>query len=670
MLSKKYFKQLLSPVFGGIYTLVLLLTIGGCSKELEMAETLEVSNLNPTVRAAGGTISLDIASNASWKVGKMEASWLHVENTEGEGDGQIRLSYDENDAVEPRAIEFFVVTKKDGTYQKIVFTQLATDPFIELGQDELEVGSRPRSHEIQLNTNIPAGAIRTEILYDQQEEDWVVGVNMENGSLKFQTILNSSAEERVANLILSYEDISGSDLEVWDKITITQMASGNEPPSETVEFSYVKGLPLGEIVENISIIGNIVSTGASNNFKKNTYIIQNGNSSAIAFEGIENLTFDKYDKVHLLLDGTQIETFEDCGVQYRVIRGISTANILERTADAGFSPKTMHISELTDEHLLAVVTLEDVEFAMPYGGYANFHEWYITQSFADYQTKHYPAPIRDISGNDMYLITNKEVTYRRNSVPKGSGAITGLVVKITDSAYGNLGQYSIRHLEESDIALNPNRSNSFSETLVEWELGTTTGFPAASAFPNGAAPVPPTTGASTAVLEKDGGYGFYSGYTAGGGMYLAPKYRGDKAGSGTDITASAHNANLWGIGRYWIMENVSTLGITTSLSLQFETNSINITGPRDFAVEYSFDGTSWTRITTYEVIGQIASSGIQDHVVVGYKVYTYPLPNELLNKPEIKIRLLNITNTSVNGGNTAIPSGTNRLGYFSIKYNK
>src|SRR5690606_5455922 len=108
---------------------------------------------------------------------------------------------------------------------------------------------------------------------------------VEDGTLKFQTILNSLAEERVATIILSYEDISGSDLDVWDKIIVTQMPSGNEPPSETVDFSYVRGLPLGEIVENISIIGNIVSTGTSDNFKKNTYIIQNGNSSAIAFEG-------------------------------------------------------------------------------------------------------------------------------------------------------------------------------------------------------------------------------------------------------------------------------------------------------------------------------------------------------------------------------------------------
>src|SRR5690606_6391273 len=126
-------------------------------------------------------------------------------------------------------------------------------------------------------------------------DNWIVGVDIEAEALKFQTVLNTLAEERTATIIISYEDISGQDLEVWDKITVTQMASGNDGPSETKDYSYIRGLPLGIIDENISITGNIVSTGVSDNFKKNTYIIQDGNSSAIAFESIENLTFDKYD---------------------------------------------------------------------------------------------------------------------------------------------------------------------------------------------------------------------------------------------------------------------------------------------------------------------------------------------------------------------------------------
>lgn len=668
MLNKEYFKQRSSPFMGIISLLFLLATAMGCSKEIEIADTLEVNNLNPVVRAAGGTMSVDITSNATWKVGDIDAAWLNVENETGTGDGQLQVSYDENDTVEPRTVEFFIVTTKDGKYHKIELTQLATDPILELDQEEIEVGSRSRTHEIKLNTNIPAAGISLEVLYEEEEgNNWIAGINVGEETLTFQTALNTVEEERVATIILSYENTSNEEEEdVWSTITVTQMASGNDGPPEVRDFGYVKELPLGVIDENISVMGNIVSTGVSDNFRKDTYIIQDENSRALAFEATGSLSFDRYDKVHLLLDGAQIETFEDGGVSYRVIKNITAANILTSESDPGFSTKNLRIGELTEDHLLSLVTLQDVEFAIPHGGYSNFHEYYVTQSYGDYATKHYPAPIRDIQGDNMYLITNREVAYRRNSVPKGSGTITGLVVKIMDSAYGDLGEYSIRHLKESDIAVDPNRANGFSEILVEWELEPTTGFP------DGTPNLPPTTGPENATLQKDEGTGFYAANTLNG-IYLIDKYRGDKPGANTVISKSSYNVNSWGTGRYWIMDNVSTLGITSSLSLQFEAVSVSSTGsgggPRDFAVEYSLDGENWSRIANYQITGQIAANQVQN-VTAGLKMFTYKLPNELLDKPNIKIRLMNINNTSVNGGNIAIPGSTSRLGHFSIKYNK
>src|SRR5690606_34317055 len=116
------------------------------------------------------------------------------------------------------------------------------------------------------------------------------------------------------------------------------------------------------------------------------------------------------------------------------------------------------------------------------------------------------------------------------------GSITGLVVKIDDSPYGDLGTYSIRHLQESDIAINPNRENGFSKTLVEWELQPTTGF--ANGTPN----LPPTTGPANATLQKDEGTGFFAGNTLNG-IYLIDKYRGDKPGANTIISNSSYNVN-------------------------------------------------------------------------------------------------------------------------------
>ncbi len=668
MMNRKYYQQIRSNIFLAVSTFFLLLTIGSCSKELEAPDTLEIKNLNPVVRATDGSLSLDIKSNTTWKVGDIDAAWLHVENESGNGDGQLHLSYEENSTVGSRTTTFFIVTTNDGKYHKIELTQLATDPVLDLEEQELEVGSRSRTHEIKLNTNIPAGGISIEVLYEQEaEENWIANINVQADVLRFQTALNTVEEERTATIILSYENTSNEDVEdVWDKITVTQMASGNDGPPETKDFGYVKGLPLGVIDENISVTGNIVSTGTSDNFRKNTYIIQDENNTAIAFEAVGSLSLNQYDKVNLLLDGAQIGTFEDAGVSYRVIKNISSANILTSASDPGFSPPKLYMRDLTEDHVLSLVTLKDVEFAIPHGGYSNFHEFYVTQAYGDHATKHYPAPISDIQGDNMYLITNREVAYRRNSVPKGSGTITGLVVKIRGSAYGDLGEYSIRHLRERDIAVNPNRANGFSEILVEWELEPTTGFP------DGTPNLPPTAGPAGATLQKDEGTGFYAA-NAPNGIYLIDKYRGDKPDANTIISKSSYNVNTWGTGRYWIMDKVSTQGITSSLSLQFEAVSVSSTGtgggPRDFAVEYSLDGENWNRIANYQITGQIAANQTQN-VTAGLKMFSYKLPDELLNKPNIKIRLLNINNTSVNGGSIAIPGSTSRLGHFSIRYNK
>src|SRR5690606_7357939 len=385
MLNKKYYKQILPAVPSVVSILFFLVTMSGCSKEMEIADTLEVSNVNPVIKADGGSISIDVSSNTSWKVGEIEAAWLKVENTSGTGDGKLRLSCDENAAVHARTIEFFIVTVKDGKYHKIKLTQLSSDPFLTLAENEMEVGSRPRNHEIKLNSNLPSEAIAVEIIYEkEQSSGWVVGVDVEPEAIKFQTTLNTLDEERIATIILSYEDTGGEDIEVWDKITLTQMAAGNDGPPEQKDFGYVKGLPLGGIDENISVIGNIVSTGTSKNFRNNTYIIQDENSRAIAFESAENLTVNKYDKVHLLLDGAQVASFKDCGTDYRIIKGINAANVLTREADPGFAPSRLYMNDLTEDHLLSVVTLQEVEFAVPHGGYTNFHEFYVTQSYADF----------------------------------------------------------------------------------------------------------------------------------------------------------------------------------------------------------------------------------------------------------------------------------------------
>ena len=123
-----------------------------------------------------------------------------------------------------------------------------------------------------------------------------------------------------------------------------------------------------------------------------------------------------------------------------------------------------------------------------------------------------------------------------------------------------------------------------------------------------------TTVPASASLYKSNADGFYNAFLAGSGrIYFGNKPRGDvdSNGQGTANTVKGGGmySALWDTDTYWLISNVSTSGIRSQLSLQIETNSLLATGPRDFVVEYSTDGTSWTAVPggSYTVIGQCAS---------------------------------------------------------------
>src|SRR5690606_24475254 len=146
VMNKIYYQRMQSNIILIVSMFFIIMTTVSCSKDSLVPDTLEIENPNPVVRANSGTLSIDVLSNSSWKVGKIVSTWLTVEKTD---DDQLLLSYDENNTVESRTAEFFIVTTNDGKYHKITLTQLATDPFLELGLEEIEVGSRPRMHEIE-----------------------------------------------------------------------------------------------------------------------------------------------------------------------------------------------------------------------------------------------------------------------------------------------------------------------------------------------------------------------------------------------------------------------------------------------------------------------------------------------------------------------------------------
>lgn len=646
-----------------IFLSVLFLSFIACSddeKELGVMDFIEASK---TVNYKQGRSTIEVLSNMKWKIGALEQDWFKLNTLEGIANQTIEIEYEENQGVKPRSVDILFVTIDGKGYKKFTLNQISSAPSIVLDEPKLEVGSRPRTHTIGITTNIPVEELSINVDYENvPESNWIVGEKLADNQLSFNVALNQENNDRKATIIISYADNSTEGEEIWTSLEVIQYAKGNDGPPEEKDFDYVKALPQGMIDENISVKGNIVSNGKSDNLAANTYIIQDNNNKAIVFESEESLTFNRYDKVHLLLDGATMSNNTEIGYTYNVVKGISSAHILEQSADAAFKPIEIYMQDLTEDYMMSMVTLKDVEFSIPFGGYTNFNEGY--QTISPIHLRNYPASIRDINGDYMYMLTNNGVSYRKQTVPQGSGKITGIIVREPDSYYGDIGRYSIRQLDLSDIAIAKERNNGFSNILVEWDCAKPAGMT------DGQQSIPPVIGNPAAVLTKSNATGFYSSGGTGR-VYFTEEYRGDATAG--KIATAAFNVGNWDTECYWIMKGISTSGINKTLSLQIETNSSPKDGALYFAVEYALseDG-PWNLVEEYTCKGQIATTVKDNTVIPGFKIYNFNLPAELQDKPNIFLRLRCTSMMRQDGqiAGNGLGLGTNRLAHVSIKYNK
>ncbi|WP_052144806.1 immunoglobulin-like domain-containing protein [Halalkalibacter okhensis] len=129
---------------------------------------------------------------------------------------------------------------------------------------------------------------------------------------------------------------------------------------------------------------------------------------------------------------------------------------------------------------------------------------------------------------------------------------------------------------------------------------------------------------------------------------VASAVTGYVAGYGSG--SRAVNANGWNTDEsYWLIE-LTTLGYKdlTLSSRQFGSN----TGPRDFEIQYSLDGESWTSMSNSTVIvGNNWTSGVTDQL---------ELPTELENQENVLIRWINTSDVAINGGSIG-SGGTSRI---------
>lgn len=136
------------------------------------------------------------------------------------------------------------------------------------------------------------------------------------------------------------------------------------------------------------------------------------------------------------------------------------------------------------------------------------------------------------------------------------------------------------------------------------------------------------------------------------------------SGNGSSKSISS---NFWSVGDYYQF-NVSTI-MHDNIKLVFEQTGSN-TGPKDFKIQYSLDGTTFTDITTYVVPYNTTSNisyGWSTTTIKQESILSFDLSSiaDLIDKSVVYIRLVNTSTNAINGA-TVGTGGTSRIDNFKL----
>lgn len=156
---------------------------------------------------------------------------------------------------------------------------------------------------------------------------------------------------------------------------------------------------------------------------------------------------------------------------------------------------------------------------------------------------------------------------------------------------------------------------------------------------------PATSGPFAAEVGTGQASGFHAGAAT---VYSSP------AGNGS---ARSFSSNTWAVGDYYQFA-VSTLGLP-NISVSWDQTGSN-TGPRDFALSYSTNGTTFTNVGNYGLTAVAWSSAT---AAVGSS-FSYAVAGAS-NAANVLFRLTDISAVSINGG-TVAAGGTGRVDNFTV----
>lgn len=664
----------------------LLMVVSCQEKTVPGSITLESDEI--LVSDNGAPVEVRFTSTSEWRLEyNLENGWLSTDLMGGRpstGKFSVRASANKGESLRFLKLRLFTLDGKDS--KEITVVQLSSYPSIVPESYSLVLPAADAIFKLALTANVEDDAISARC-----DADWISNIRIEERVLLFDVSENSGTSARSCVLVLESRDGYGRVGEAV--IKVSQAAPSKYNSASIVDIATAGAYPAGKVTDNVCVEGYVVVNGTSKNYETNRYILVDDSGNSIVLESKDMIAMSQNCKARVALMDTYVTSYKEGEYSYKVFTDMTITHLL-KTEDSEYHAPVTTIGALSDANLFSVVTLSDVEVALPAGAYTNFKTcWpgnetqkaydFFVKSFPFYY-RYYPIPVRDRNGDSMYMLTALKAPWAHTTLPAGSGSITGVVVRVKLPCFDIKEDVRcIIPLSESDIALDQN-SNDVSVLIAEWDCNAKLTNPAnaVSAIvdmdkynPDGGL----LKGNAATVLNKSGNTKFARVYSDNVLGYQ-DSFRGDVNLSDADdgwygtvssgyygrVNGGAFNSRPWDVNQYFYIDGISTKDISGSLSLQVIMNITN--GKTTFVIEYA-DGvgsSSWTKVegSEFDLYGQLdrSDSGRQtESNFPGYKFFTFALPDALLGKDNVCIRLRSVSSTAWQPV---------RLDHISLKYNK
>lgn len=403
-------------------------------------------------------------------------------------------------------IGFSIADANDLVYgDSFTVTQQAEDTYIALEGDVVPIEGGHRTVVFTTNISPVIPEMSVEVKYeDSSLAGFISNVKLNQQELSYDIQENTSGVKRRATIIVTYTDLEGVTYSASASITQRTVAQPRELsfadlrtlfmdtdipyPGNDDYIDYIVCQVIGDTAnpnmdQNINEGPNKITT--DENDRTNYVQSMDGQYGfRLKFKSAEDNIYQRGQQIKILLSDVVLSREND-PMRYtlRDVKADDVELITEGSAGA-IQPKARTIATLTDDDIYTYCELSDLEFAVKQGAYTNVREYdaienpynrgvALSGGTQAQKAKDGAANLLYDNMNDaIYMLVNMNCAWRRTgkTVPQGVGSVKGIIVHTPMERWGGqLGRYSIRPIDESDIGIATTSASNYS-ILAEWAV--------------------------------------------------------------------------------------------------------------------------------------------------------------------------------------------------------